>query len=110
MHSSSMTSIAALAGALVLVAAWAPGAGADEAKSPISAAMLLNILAPSAESRDAAFDRAMKEPGPPPLAAEGQIQPDGSVRYGSLSITVKNPCPPGTLHYEPPPRPGRARK
>ena len=105
-----MTSIVALAGVLVLVGAWAPGAVADEAKSPISAAVLLNILAPRAESRDAAFDRAMKEPGPPPLAAEGQIQPDGSVRYGSVSITVKNPCPPGTLHYEPPPRPGRARK
>src|SRR6266511_3869515 len=100
----------AVGGALVLVGAWAPGAVADEAKSPISAAMLLNILAPPAESRDAAFDRAMKEPGPPPLAAEDQIQPDGSVRYGSLSITVKNPCPPGTLHYETPPRPGRARK
>jgi len=105
-----MTSLVALAGALVLVGAWAPGAAADEAKSPISAAVLLNILAPAAESRDAAFDRAMKEPGPRPLAAEGQIQPDGSVRYGALSITVKNPCPPGTLHYEPPPRPGRARK
>jgi len=106
-----MISIVALAGALLLlVGAWAPGAVADEAKSPIGAAVLLNILAPPAESRDAAFDRAMKEPGSPPLAAEGQIQPDGSVRYGSLLITVKNPCPPGTLHYEPPPRPGRARK
>ena len=48
-----MTSIVALAGALVLVGAWAPGAVADEAKSPISAAVLLNILAPPAESRDA---------------------------------------------------------
>ena len=102
--------IAALAGGVVLVGAWASGAVADEAKSPISSAVLLNMLAPISESRDAAFDRAMKEPGPPPLAAEGQIQPDGSVRYGALSITVKNPCPPGTLHYEPPPRPGRARK
>jgi len=105
-----MTSIVALAGALVIVGAWAPGAVADEAKSPISAAVLLNILAPISESRDAAFDRAMKEPGPPPRRTEGEIQPDGSVRYGSVTITVKNPCPPGTAHYEPPPRPGRARK
>src|SRR2546428_13022333 len=105
-----MTSIVALAGALVLVGAWAPGAVADEAKSPISAAVLLNILAPPAESRDAAFDRAMKAPGPPPLRAEGQIQPDGSVRYGSLSIPARHPCPPGTVRYETPPVPGPVRR
>ena len=50
-----------LAGVLVFAGAWAPAALADEAKSPISAAMLLNTLSPAAESRDAAFDRAMKE-------------------------------------------------
>jgi hypothetical protein len=106
-----MTRLVVLAGALVVAAAWAPAARADEAKSPISAALLLNTLAPVAESRDAAFDRAMKEPGPPPPpSAEGQVQPDGSVRYGSTVITVRNPCPPGTFHYEPPPRPGRFRK
>jgi hypothetical protein len=97
--------------ALILVGLSATAAVADEAKSPISASLLLNMLAPTAESRDAAFDRAMKEPGPPPPpGAEGQIQADGSVRYGSTVITVRNPCPPGTFHYEPPPRPGRARK
>ena len=105
-----MTRLAAFLGVLAVAGAWVATAAAEEAKTPINGAMLLNILAPSVESRDAAFDRAMKEPGPSPLAAEGQIQPDGSVRYGSLSITVKNPCPPGTLHYEPPPRPGRSRK
>jgi hypothetical protein len=105
-----MTRLVVLAGTLVLVGAWAPDALADEAKAPISAAVLLNILAPVAESRDAAFDRAMKEPGPPPPSVEGQIQPDGSVRYGSTVLTVRNPCPPGTFHYEPPPRPGRVRK
>jgi len=105
-----MTRILALAGALVIVGASVAGALAEEAKSPISAALLLNIMAPVAESRDAAFDRAMKEPAPPPLRAEGQVQPDGSVRYGSMTLTVKNPCPPGTLHYEPPPLPGRVRR
>jgi hypothetical protein len=105
-----MTRVIALAGALVLVGALVPAAFADEAKSPISAALLLNVLSPVAESRDAAFDRAMKEPGAPPPSPDGQIQPDGSVRYGSAVITVRNPCPPGTFHYEPPPRPGRARK
>jgi hypothetical protein len=105
-----MTRRVVLAGTLVLISAWAPAALADEAKSPISAAVLLNILAPGAESRDAAFDRALKEPGPPPPSVEGQLQPDGSVRYGSTVFTVRNPCPPGTFHYEPPPRPGRVRK
>jgi hypothetical protein len=105
-----MRQVIALIAAVTLVGAWSTGAVADEAKSAISSAVLLNVLAPVAESRDAAFDRAMKEPSPPPRRAEGEVQPDGSVRYGSVTITVKNPCPPGTLHYEPPPRPGRARK
>jgi hypothetical protein len=108
---ASMTRIAACAVALLLAGGWADAALADEAKAPISAALLLNnVLSPMAESRDAAFDRAMKEPNPRAVLPEGQIQSDGSVRYGSTVITVRNPCPPGTLHYEPPPLPGRFRK
>ena len=105
-----MTRILTLAGALVIVGASVAGALAEEAKSPISAALLLNIMAPVAESRDAAFDRAMKEPAPAPRRPEGEVQADGTVRYGSLTMTVRNPCPPGSGHYEPPPLPGRARK
>jgi hypothetical protein len=105
-----MARIAVCAVALVLAGGWATAARADEAKAPISAALLLNMLSPSTgESRDAAFDRAMKEPSPGPGSGSpgGQVQADGSVRYGSTVITVRNPCPPGTLHYEPPPLPGR---
>jgi hypothetical protein len=107
-----MARIAICAVALVLAAGWAVAARADEAKAPISATLLLNALAPVAESRDAAFDRAMKEPSQGPRSGfpEGQVQSDGSVRYGSTVITVRNPCPPGTVHYEPPPLPGRFRK
>jgi hypothetical protein len=104
-----MNKLAALAGSLVLVAAWSSSASADEAKTPIKASLLMSIAAPITESRDAAFDRAMKEPGPPARRPDGEIQPDGSVRYGTVTITVRNPCPPGT-HYEPPPLPGRVRK
>jgi len=104
-----MNRIAAFAGVLVLVATWSATAFADEAKAPISASMLLSIAAPISESRDAAFDRAMKEPGPPARRPDGEIQPDGSVRYGAVTMTVRNPCPPGT-HFEPPPLPGRVRK
>jgi hypothetical protein len=111
-RTSFMARIATCAVSLVLAGGWAAPAGADEAKAPISAALLLNVLAPAAESQDAAFDRAMKEPSPGPRSGfpEGQVQPDGSVRYGSTVITVRNPCPPGTVHYEPPPLPGRFRK
>jgi len=96
----STARIAACVVGLIVAGGWTTAARADEAKAPISAALLLNMLSPSTgESRDAAFDRAMKEPG--------RVQPDGSARYGSTVITVRNPCPPGTLHYEPPPLPGR---
>ena len=104
-----MIRLAAFLGVLVAAGAWAATAVADEAKTPINGAMLLNILAPSVESRDAAFDRAMKEPAPAPRRPEGEVQADGTVRYGSLTMTVRNPCPPGSGHYEPPPLPGRAR-
>lgn len=104
-----MNKLAALGAALMLGGVWSAAAAADEAKSPISASMLLRVVAPISESRDAAFDRAMKEPGPPARRPDGEIQPDGSVRYGSVTITVRNPCPPGT-HYELPPLPGRVRK
>ena len=105
-----MTRLTVLLGVLAVAGAWATTAAADEAKTPISGAMLLNILAPSVDSRDAAFDRAMKEPAPPVRRPEGELQADGTVRYGSLTMTVRNPCPPGSGHYEPPPLPGRARK
>lgn len=103
-----MNKFGTLLGALALTGAWSVAAFADEAKSPISAMTMLSIVAPIAETRDAAFDRAMKEPGPPARRQDGEIQPDGSVRYGSVTITVRNPCPPGT-HYELP-LPGRVRK
>jgi len=82
-------------------------AGAEEAKTPINASLFLSIVGAPIERREAAFDQALKEEGPPPRAPAGVVQPDGSVRYGGVSVTVKNPCPPGTAHYEPPPLPGR---
>jgi hypothetical protein len=101
-----MNKLVTVLGAVVLIGGWSAVAAADEAKSQISASMLLRMSAPISETRDAAFDRAMKEPGPPPRRADGEIQPDGTVRYGSMVMTVRNPCPPGT-HYEGPPLPGR---
>lgn len=84
---------------------------ADEAKTPVNASMLLNILTAPTEPREAAYDRSITDPGPAPRSDEPVVLSDGSVRYGSdsrsVSVTVKNPCPPGTAHYEPAPLPGR---
>lgn len=91
---------------LAVVGLWASAAGADEAKSQLSASMVLNLLS-SVEPRGSAFDQALKEGGPEPTPPAGEVQPDGSVRYGRIVVTVKNPCPPGTAHYEPSPLPGR---
>jgi hypothetical protein len=104
----------------VLVAALAVFGGAavpvaaEEAKTPVSAPMLLNILSAPLESREVAYDQSIKDEGPAPPQRGFVLQPDGSLRYGSagrgMTVTVKNPCPAGTDHYEPPPLPGRRVK
>jgi hypothetical protein len=95
----------------LFVAAMATPAMADEAKTQVSATMLLNILSAPVQPRETAHDEAIKREGPASSSSSFTVQPDGSVRYGSggtsVSVTVKNPCPPGTVHYEPPPLPGR---
>ena len=88
------------------------GAGpalADEMKTPIGAALMLELTAPRADTRSTAFDEALREPGPEPQSsAAGERLPDGSVRYGKVTVSVRNPCPPGSFHEdEPPPLPGR---
>ncbi|MGH7324169.1 MAG: hypothetical protein ACREJ9_05915 [Candidatus Rokuibacteriota bacterium] len=97
--------------ALALAGMSVGPAAADEAKIPVSATMMLNILSAPVEPREAAYDRALKEDGPAPRAEGFVLQPDGSMVYGSgrgtVTVTVKNPCPPGSAHYEPPPLPGR---
>jgi hypothetical protein len=97
--------------ALVALGAWVEVASAEEAKTPVSASMILSIFAQPVVPRVSAFDQALKEDGRPPRAAECEGQPDGTVRCGagggSVTVTVRNPCPPGTAHFEPPPLPGR---
>jgi hypothetical protein len=75
-------------------------AHADEAKTPVSATMILSIVSAPVQGRTTAFDEALRRPAPPAAEAAGEVLPDGSVRYGRTIITVKNPCPPGE-HYEP---------
>jgi hypothetical protein len=95
----------ALGGFLAL--AGAVPAVADEAKTPIPSALMLSIVAPRIESRASAYDQALKDTDPAPRSTDGVVQPDGSVKYGNVTVTVRNPCPPNTAHYEPQPLPGR---
>jgi len=95
----------------VAVVVSAASAGADEAKAPINAMAVLNLLSQPIEPRAAAFDKSLRDPGPAPATSgtAGEIIDEGTVRYGRATVTVKNPCPPGTAHYEPPALPGRRR-
>jgi len=98
---------AALLGAL----ATAGAAAADEVKTPIRASMLLELSAPRAQSRDTAYMESLRSEGPSPVKRGiGEVQDDGSVRYGDVTVSVRNPCPPGTAHVEPAPLPGRRSK
>jgi len=94
----------------VLVAVLAGGvvtAAADEAKTPLSASMILSIVSSPVSTRTSAYDAGLKDPASPaPGSTAGEVLADGSVRYGRTVITVRNPCPPGE-HLEPPMLPGR---
>jgi hypothetical protein len=83
---------------------------ADEAKAPVSASMLLTIMSAPVETRDKAYERSLMDPGPSPRSPLAEVLPDGSVKIDRAIVTVRNPCPPGTAHYEPVPLPGRRAK
>lgn len=78
----------------------AGAAAADEVKTPIRASLFLDLTAPRAQSRDAAYQESIRAEGPAPARSglAGEVQADGSVRYGDVTVTVRNPCPPG--HYD----------
>jgi hypothetical protein len=115
--SSRIASGGIFAGALLLGAA--AGVSAEEVRQQLNPSVILNMLARPVESPEAAFNAALKSDAAPrrALPDEGEVLPDGSVRYGrgsaSVSITVKNPCPPGDLAHEAAyyrPLPGRSRR
>ena len=60
-----------------------------------------------AETRDVAYDRSLKDVGPAPRPSLVEVLPDGSVKVDRAVITVRNPCPPGTMYHDAPPLPGR---
>jgi hypothetical protein len=96
---------------MVGVLAGAGVAAADEAKTRIAASMFLDLTAPRASARDAAYQESIRSaPSVAPRPPSGEVQDDGSVRYGNVTVTVRNPCPPGSGHEEPMPLPGRRSK
>lgn len=118
MNSREIAVRGALAGALVLGAA--SGALAEELRQQLNPTVILNMLARPVESQEAAFNEGLRTEttAPRPLRAdEGAVMPDGSVRYGrgsrAVTVTVRNPCPPGDLEHEASyyrPLPGRGRR
>jgi hypothetical protein len=100
-------SLLVLAVLAALVATAVPPAAADEAKTPVSATMFLSIMSAPVETREVAFDRSLKDAGPAPRAPLAEILPDGSVKIDRAVITVRNPCPPGTMYHDAPSLPGR---
>ena len=106
-----------IAATLALAALAAPvqslvaPAAADEAKTPIGTMLMLNLTAPRTMDRAAAYQQSLRDSGPAPAPNPfaGEVQEDGSVKYGNMTVTVRNPCPPGTAHYEPQ-LPGRRSK
>ena len=94
-----------LAGSLAFIPA--SPASAEEVRQQLNAPMILNMLARPVESPQAAFNAGLRASGDVPRAVrveDGEVQPDGSVRYGrgttSMSVTVRNPCPPGDMEHE----------
>ena len=95
---------------LATMALAVTAASADEAKVVVRASMLLTITSVPVEAREVAFDRTLKEAGPTPRSPLAEVLPDGSVKIDRAVITVRNPCPPGTMYHEPAPLPGRRAK
>jgi hypothetical protein len=110
---------ALIGGAALLGAVALAEAGEQPRVATVNPALLItNVLRQPVDhqQRQIAFDESLRQAGPAPAnrtALNGEVQPDGSVRYGDVTISaIKNPCPPGE-HVElpsPPPLARRARK
>ena len=84
-------------------------AGEAQDVQAVRPSVLLELLGRAPESRESAYDDSLKQSSPPPRPLfGGVVQPDGSVKYGNVSVHVKDTCPESAL-FEPPPLPGRRR-
>jgi hypothetical protein len=107
-----------LAAASLTVGLVAPVA-AEEVRQGLNAPMILQMLSKPMDKPEVVM-REMLRPDAPSartVRSEGQMMPDGSVRYGTeasnLTMTIRNPCPPGDMEHEMMVQrslPGRGRK
>jgi hypothetical protein len=92
---------------------------AEEIRQGLNAPVILQMLSKPVEKPEAVM-REMLRPDATtvrPVRSEGQVMPDGSVRYGTeasgVTVTIRNPCPPGDIEHEMMVQrslPGRGRK
>jgi hypothetical protein len=99
-------------GALALLLGLPVAAAAhDEAKTPVSGSIILEMTKPPAPQRERAYDESLRrDPATPPAKPMYEVQPDGSVRMGNTTVIIRHDCPPGGEFFEPPPLPGRRRR
>ena len=102
----------------LLVGAAAPAA-AEELRQGLNAPLILQMLSRPADKPETIMKEGLRrdaELSKVTRPSEGQVMPDGSVRYGSMdgasvTMTIKNPCPPGDIAHEMAvPLPGRGRR
>lgn len=96
---------ASLTAGILAASVSAPGY-ADEVRQGLHAPMILQMLSEPVDKPEAVM-REMLRPDATsvrPVRSEGQVLPDGSVRYGTeaarMTVTVRNPCPPGDIEHE----------
>jgi hypothetical protein len=93
-----------------VLAAAAPVAAHDEAKTKIDPSVIFDVTAPRVPDPGRALDDSIKRDSPTPAnKTEWKQRPDGSYQYGNTTIIIHHDCPPGGEFYEPPPLPGRRR-
>ena len=104
-HTAFGWAVGSLAAGALVAGMWEPVA-AEEVRQGLNAPMILQMLSKPAEKPEAVM-REMLRPDAMsvrPVRTEGQVMPDGSVRYGSesagMTVTFRNPCPPGDIEHE----------
>ena len=80
-------------------------AGAAGETTPSASSIILNLTNRPLESRERAFSEDIKRDALAPRPSgvdDWEPQPDGSMRNKKtgISITVRNPCPPGDMEHE----------
>lgn len=103
---------------LILLLGAAAPAAAEEFRQGLNAPLILQMLSRPADRPETLLKEGLRrdsELSKVTRPSDGQVMPDGSVRYGtdaaSVSVTIKNPCPPGDIAHEMAvPLPGRGRR